>query len=109
MCLVPCLTNDKTGWFARRSKSVDSTKSRGNYCFKFFDVKQKTSDEVKDYCHRYTSFLITSDILNSMKLKQELLFVIEKKLRPKPNFNEVFGLNKSLQGMIYTNNDNLIN
>lgn len=105
---MPCLTNDKNGWFGRRSKSVDSTKSRGNFCFKFFDAKQKTLEELRDYCGRYSSRLVTNNLINARNstLKEELNFVMEKKLRLElDKFGDVYGVNANLQGaflsMIY--------
>ena len=79
---VPCVADSPTGWFGQRSKSVDSRKSRGNFCFKSFEKEQKTFDEMKNYCGRFSSNLITNEVLlnSNSTLKTELDFIFEKKL-----------------------------
>lgn len=89
------------GWYGRRSRSVDSKPSRGNYCFKAFEVKGKTLDEIQTHCSRFSSNLVTNELLadKNSTLKDELDFIMEKKFRLNDNDRKkIFGLNLKIQG-----------
>ena len=96
------------GWFSQRTKSVDSVKFRGNFCFKFFDAKRKSLKEVQDYCGRYSSRLVTNDLFDSKdstyaSLYKELRYIMENKLEgglKEKRFDEVFGINVNLAGLL---------
>lgn len=96
------------GWFSQRTKSVDSVKLRGNFCFKFFDAKRKSLKEVQDYCGRYSSSLVTNDLFDSKNstyasLYKELRYIMKNKLEgglEEKRFKEVFGINMKLEGLL---------
>ena len=90
--------------------SVDSTKSRGNFCIKAFEIKQKTLDEIKTYCSRFSSTLMTNDLLNNQNstLEEELQFIIEKKLKlSELSKTKIYGLNLDLKGNFARNDKNM--
>ena len=87
------------GWYGRRTKKVHSTKSRGNYCFKAFETKQKSIDDMKNHCSRFSSNLITNELLvrGNSTLSTELAFIIQKKFRLTIKEEEkLFGMNSHL-------------
>ena len=90
------------GWFARNPWSVSQTKSRGNFCFKAFEVKEKTLDELKTHCSRLSSLLVTKDLIydSNSTLKEELNFIMMKKFKLNEHDQEkVFGLSLDLKGL----------
>lgn len=80
--------------------SVDAIRVRGNFCFKSFQIGEKTLDEIQNYCGRLSSKLITNELLHNQNstLKNELEFVLQRRFRTLRN-NTYFGLNTDLQGI----------
>ena len=64
--------------------------------------------EVRDYCGRYSSRLVTNDLFDAKdstyaSLYKELVYVMENKLEgglEEKRFNEVFGVNVKLEGLL---------
>ena len=90
------------GWYGRRTFSVSSSKSRGNFCFKAFEVKQKTLGDLHTHCSKFSSSLVTNELINvaNSTLKEELDFVIQRKLRLSQDVQRtIFGPNPDLKGL----------
>ena len=90
------------GWFGRRAFSVSSSRARGNFCFKAFEVRQKTLGELHTHCSKFSSSLVTNELINvtNSTLKGELDFVIQRKLRLSQGVQrKIFGLNLDLEGL----------